>query len=532
MKIQRASFNPKANASWSKLSSKSPQEIALKLISFKDVIVSTKKIITFETVKVLIMFLSMKYFLRILIAFLIITSVGHAQTLDEAKKLYLDGDYVTSLPVFEEAVKSSPQNASYNQWYGTCLLETGRPEEAVAYLNFAASKNIIEAYASLGRTYYRLYQFDESVHSFEKYEEALIKDKKPYDSDKIKTLIDSSKRASRILSHIEDVQIIDSVILDKNQFLNAYLIGQDAGALKYIEDKIIYENSLSEKRYYARPNENGKLRLFSLIKLQDKWSDERELTIISDSLEDNNYPFVMPDGFTIYYATTGQGSLGGYDLFITRYNANNGTYLAPSQLGMPFNSIANDYMMAIDEHNNVGYFATDRFQPADKVIVYTFIPNKNAQTINSDDESELIRRATITSIRDTWKSETDYSNYLSEIKKNILEEQIKSKREFCFVINDNIVYYNLGDFENGAAKQSFAESQELKKQINHLENELDALQQSYANGNNSQKESLKTKILTIENRLPVLYKERENQLFNARMFEIKYLRLSQEETKN
>lgn len=44
---------------------------------------------------------------------------------------------------------------------------------------------------------------------------------------------------------------------------------------------------------------------------------------------------------------------------------------------MPFNSPANDYMYAIDEFNNIGWFASDRYQPDNKVCIYVFVPNSS-----------------------------------------------------------------------------------------------------------------------------------------------------------
>ena len=62
-----------------------------------------------------------------------------------------------------------------------------------------------------------------------------------------------------------------------------------------------------------------------------------------------DYPYVLTDGITIYYASDGPGSMGGYDIFVTRYNTNTDSYLMPENVGMPFNSPYNDYMYVIDE---------------------------------------------------------------------------------------------------------------------------------------------------------------------------------------
>jgi hypothetical protein len=281
---------------------------------------------------------------------------------------------------------------------------------------------------------------------------------------------------------------------------------------------------LKDKRYYSRKDKNGKYKLFTEINLQDKWTDEQELPLSSDSLENDNYPFVLQDGLTIYYASTGNASIGGYDLFISRYNSNNDTYLSPAQMGMPFNSIDNDYLMVIDENNDIGYFATDRFQKEGMVIIYTFIPNDEIQLIDSENKTELIDRAKITSIRDTWKGGANYVAYINNVRKNILAEQNKVKKDFVFVINDNIVYYTLNEFENFSAKQAFLKMQEFENQINTQEKELDDLRQAYMKGDDKYRKSVHSAILYRENHLPELWEQYNKMVVNVRNLEIKHLR--------
>ena len=104
------------------------------------------------------------------------------------------------------------------------------------------------------------------------------------------------------------------------------------------------------------------------------------------------YPFFLNDGVTLYYASNGEGSIGGYDIFITRLNLENNTYLKPENVGMPFNSIYNDYMMAVDEMLNIGWFVSDREQIPGKVTIYLFIPNSSKQTYNLDEIKTDINR--------------------------------------------------------------------------------------------------------------------------------------------
>jgi hypothetical protein len=355
----------------------------------------------------------------------------------------------------------------------------------------------------------------------------LLKNKRTTEVNEIKRLIECSQRAARLLFRCEDIQIIDSVIVNKEDFLNIYFISQDAGRLKYTAKGVTYMNPLDDKRYFAEKDESGHYKLYTEIKIQEQWTDAKKLTLPSDSSGNDNYPFVLQDGLTIYYASTGNGSIGGYDLFITRYNSNNDTYLAPSQMGMPFNSIDNDYLMVIDENNNMGYFATDRFMEEGKVIIYTFIPNEEIVPIESNNKAELINRAKITSIRDSWKKNINYSSYIEEIIGNIKNEQNKVKRDFFFVINDNIIYYTLDDFKNVAAKQTFLKAQDLEKQLKDQEKELENLRNNYLKGNTQYRKSIQETIIYRENHLPELWEAYNKTVMNCRNLEIRHLRQQQ-----
>ncbi len=449
-----------------------------------------------------------------------------AQTLDEAKKLYLDGKYAEAMPAFEKAIKASPKNASYNQWYGTCLLETGSVDKAESYLKLAASKDIPEAFNALGKLYFIQYRFEESTDAYEEYM-ALQKKKKVQDGlSKVDSLLNISKRAERMLSRCENIQIIDSVIVNKKDFLSKYLMSEEAGTIKMLPEfpgTVVYENQLKDRRYYSKPDKNNRFKMYSQTELQGNWSDEKLLSLPFDSAANDNYPYLLSDGVTVYFASTGRESIGGYDLYATRYNMNNGNYLAPEQLGMPFNSPYNDYMLVIDEFNGVGYFATDRFQSPDHVVIYTYIPNEEIKTIPSENQDTLISRAKIASIKDTWLPHTNYQAMLQKIISNTKKVKPEKKKDFIFVINDNILYYTLNDFESSSAKQLFVQSQNLKKQMENLEKQLDTQRQDYAKGNKS-RASL---IISNENEWNKLYDEYDSTLMKARNTEIKYLRQQQ-----
>jgi hypothetical protein len=381
-------------------------------------------------------------------------------------------------------------------------------------------------YAAAADAYRHLYRFDREAECFRRLLSTTMKSKKktPQQAAVVDSLNGQLNRAedlTRMLSRCENIRIIDSVAIEKDRFLNAYILSENAGTLEKTKNLTVYENQLKNRRFYGKTDGKNLCRLYMQVKLQEEWSEEMPLNIPTDSLSDETYPFVMPDGLTVYYASTGNGSIGGYDLFVSRYNTDNGAYLTPNHLGMPFNSTANDYMMAVDELAGVGYFATDRFQPEDRVTVYTFIPNDEPVFVESEDFEVLSARAKISSFRDTWPQGANYQDFLQKIKQTAQNRQQETTKDFTFIINGNAVYHTLSDFHDDGAKQAFLRAQALQEQIAALENQLDAQRKDYAESSDSRKQALKSPILENESRLEALEEECGEMVLEARNREIK-----------
>lgn len=113
---------------------------------------------------------------------------------------------------------------------------------------------------------------------------------------------------------------------------------------------------------------------------------------------------MQSDGVTLYFGAKGSKSVGGYDLFMTRYNLDEQKFMPPENMGLPYNSKANDYLLAIDEFHELGWLVTDRNQPADKVCIYVFEPKSQRLTYADMQlpKTKLESFAQIASIKDTW----------------------------------------------------------------------------------------------------------------------------------
>lgn len=466
-----------------------------------------------------------------IISAVLLCSGLHAQSLDQAKKLYNEGQYAEAKPAFERLVKRVPNNSSYNHWYGVCCFETGDYETAEKHLQVAVKRKVQESFRYMGDLYFQTYRFEEALAMYEEY--IAILTKKKQDTEAFEEKLNLAKKGQRMLDRVENIQIIDSIVVDKDAILNAYQLSDEAGSLSSFNEffeandtvfTTVYKNQKEQNIYYAKPNNDGYYSLHTQSKLMDKWGDEKQLPeIINTPESDNSFPFVLTDGATIYYASTSKESLGGYDIFITRYNMNTETYLIPEQMGMPFNSIYNDYLLVIDESKGLGWFVSDRFQPENKVCIYLFIPDNTRSRIESDDIEIKRTRAMITSIQDSWKEGADYSE-LIQLAYTEASGSSGPQKDFEFVINDNTVYYTLGDIKSPEAKSYYEKVISLKQQISELEERLEQARSSYVKGNQSIRTQLATQIIQDEQLLEKLVQEPYELEKKARNIEIQYLR--------
>lgn len=472
----------------------------------------------------------MRKFLPFIILSVFVLTGTFAQNRNTAKALFNAGNFEEAKPMFESLLKKSPKNSEYNYWYAACCIETNDTVDVEAMLEFAASRNIVKAFWYLGDWYSLQQDYSSAVENF-----GVFIDKTKDDSLRVvaQQRMNLCDRLDRMVCNSEIVCFIDSFVVDKDAFLTAYTMGNDVGRIatcaEYFGDEslpgFVNETERGMDIFFSDENEDSVplMKLYRRSKMGDSWG--RVQPIVGFETKGNDdYPFMLADGVTLYFASDGEGSIGGYDIFVSRMNTENGRFFRPDNVGMPFNSTANDYMMAINEMANLGWFVSDRNQPEGKVCVYVFIPNveKVRVDVASMGYEKALAIANISSIADTQNDETAVRKARQQMAMLVYSRETNRKKvDFLFVIDDHNDYNSLDDFKSEAARNLFQEWQKRTEQYNKELGQLDALRQEYASSSSSVKAKMKERILALESRV-------ENEFSALKGVEYEIRRLEQE----
>ena len=263
-----------------------------------------------------------------------------AQTLEEARQMLLDGDYATALPVFEKALNAKPKDGALNQWVGICLLRTGQPKKAERYLKTADEKKVLDAPRYLAEAAFQQYEFNKAGELLDRYEEEIKKtntanarrSKKAVKievSPEAEELRRLSTLGQSMLDRVEKIVVIDSMAVDRDEFFKAYHLSPESGTINSLDrlpadmevadPSEVYMPQSGEFRIWSSPDKDENYILMGATQLIDgTWDTPHPLGSALEAGGDSNYPFMMPDGVTLYYANNGPESLGGYDIFISR----------------------------------------------------------------------------------------------------------------------------------------------------------------------------------------------------------------------
>ena len=374
------------------------------------------------------------------------------------------------------------------------------------------------------------YDFKTARTCLEKYKALIKKAEKTPDYRADEALAGIPMAEDMLAGRVEKITVVDSLAVPKKDFFKAYRLSRPSGSLRGAPEMAgmgdewaemdatgpVWESEGGTLRYVPVDSEtideedgtfSETTRIYEGFRLDDgSWS---EPTPLFDEDVDAAYPFMLSDGCTFYFASRSEQGLGGYDIFRSYRDSETGEFQNPVNMGLPYNSPADDYMLAIDEYTGAGWWATDRAGTTDEegnelLTIYVFVPSEMRQnyeaetpgikslaalwtlhfpqeetlaTDDDEDDNHTTEASVIPGWKLTWQDGADYSELLAAIQKAGTEES-DEEPDFRFTGDAGRVYTSFDELprEARAPMQRYLEA---KENLDFTEKALSRLRREY-----------------------------------------------------
>ena len=426
-----------------------------------------------------------------LILFLACALLAMAQTHSSADKLFQAGDYTAAQEQYGKLLRSYPREALYLYRYARCAQELGDFPTALQYFDKAGDRYMLK-YFYLGEIYLQQWHAEAAIEAYNKYLSSLTEpsEREPYVAQQIAR----AEKLQRYLRRVERLEIIDSVLVPLNSSLitHGLSLSPEAGRLQYDSlGGIGFTNQRGDHHLWSQRVDSSQV-LLSSHRLLDTWTTPDTLPATINFTACQISPYLLNDGVTLYFAAQDPNGLGGLDIYISRYNTATELYTAPENLGFPYNSPANEYMLILDENQGVGYLATDRFAPQGYVHIYSWAIPEQRQYCRGMDPDTLAAYAQLRAFYKAERLDNAPSEPSAPSAPSVTHDAIS------FVINDSVIYTSVDDFLSPGARRLFIEWEQLQERLTKEQDQLELLRMQYMQAEETLQAELAPQILQLE----------------------------------
>lgn len=482
--------------------------------------------------------ITMRQYLSILF-FLLLTLPGYAQTAKQADDLYAAQEYAEARTVYNALLRKQPTHPLYLYRAARCAQELGDLDEAEKLFIKAGTKYPLRDFF-LGEIYYQQWRMPEAIAAYEAFLPNINEEHERWRH--VQQRIASAGVIARYLKHVSRIEVLSVKRVPRADLLSAYAISEENGTLRLDSLGSSFTTQRADRRYYSvRVTDTidsltaTRTLLVSQQRLLHNWEEPDTLGTAINSGSVTNYPFVLTDGATLYFSSDREGGLGGLDIYMTRYNAALGQWLPAENIGMPFNSPADDYLYAADETNGYAFFATNRhcLTAADDSLATTRVDSVDVYQIALGErtflrglpDNELVALARLDSLIPLLSSSTQSFGEVSEIRTNVREyrgiiggtsveyaSNNPSNRPLStnahadadsifFVLNNDITYTSLSDFRSDSARTLYEQYIQLEQTQSQAIEMLDSLRHQYYDADKATRASLQARIPNLSNEI-------------------------------
>jgi len=200
------------------------------------------------------------------------------------------------------------------------------------------------------------------------------------------------------------------------------------------------------------------------------WSVPQLINETLTSSANEIFPMVSADGKSLYFASKGLFGMGGYDLYVSKWNEDLNDWDTPANLGFPYSSPYDDFLFLKTSDGKYSIFASNRDCAADSVCVYVLEQEENPVHKKVEDVAYLRELASL----------KPKGNAFNAISKPVSSDTAENNGNISAYINqmnlvrtlrDSLLYYTdeLDKLREQLSSESVSDTKQLKNSIMVME---------------------------------------------------------------
>ena len=242
--------------------------------------------------------------------------------------------------------------------------------------------------------------------------------------------------------------------------------------------KAVYAPAEDKVIYYSAADQDGIRNIYRTTFADTLWTVPTLLNEQMTSASNEIYPVVSPDGKQMYFASEGLYGVGGYDLYVSEWDEATNDWSVPRNMGFPYSSPANDFLLVNSPDGKYTLFASDRGCTEDSVWVYVLEYDNMPIRSAMEDSQELMALSLLEP--SAAKNDGASTDVKSEIPENVDTRNYMDKMAQVRALKDSIAFCesSLADLrEKYSLSEVESEKQNLVEQILDNESQIPGLQE-------------------------------------------------------
>jgi len=315
-------------------------------------------------------------------------------------------NYQYASQIFSQLLSLHNDELYFRLKYAECLVYLNSDlNQAIDYLKTVTqSGKMPEAYYYLGLANHYRYMFDKALNYYNQFLQSDLSSKEKLPVHRQITMAENGKK---LVEYAYLLNVIDNKRLTINDFFYSYNLENMGGRFvrKHPDFQSRYDRKREKSPIMFISNDNDYILFSSYgkrgktgrdiyeVKRQSdgEWGEPQELDKIINTTEDEAFAYLHPDGKQLFFCSKGHNSMGGYDIFHTRWNEKTQNWGIPKNMDFPINSPMDDMLYVNDSANNYAIFASRRDSENDRVNIYKILINKDPEKRKIENMQDLIK---------------------------------------------------------------------------------------------------------------------------------------------